>query len=154
LAHTEGLVLPAVCVKTLGIRNPRLCEAVPARQGTRLPLRPPGYAGDASSILCAVSPRLRHGCKTRYGWVAHPYPTGTCTLPETPSFLGAITLGLSRACQPQRGTSEGWQVSAAGRGSAVGGGPLSGPSRAAAPCYGITSSAKTRSVGGNVIPSA
>src|SRR5262249_16736933 len=33
-----------------------------------------------------VPPRLRHGRKTRYGWVARPYPTGTCTLQETPSF--------------------------------------------------------------------
>ena len=31
-------------------------------------------------------PRLRHGRKTRYGWVANPYPTGTLTLQETPSF--------------------------------------------------------------------
>jgi hypothetical protein len=31
-------------------------------------------------------PRLRHGRKTRYGWVARPYPTGTFTLQETPSF--------------------------------------------------------------------
>src|SRR5438094_583287 len=32
------------------------------------------------------SPRLRHGRKTRYGWVASPYPTGTFTLQETPSL--------------------------------------------------------------------
>ena len=31
-------------------------------------------------------PRLRHGRKTRYGRVASPYPTGTFTLQETPSF--------------------------------------------------------------------
>jgi hypothetical protein len=31
-------------------------------------------------------PRLRHGRQTRYGWVARPYPTGTCTLLETPSL--------------------------------------------------------------------
>src|SRR5712692_4047768 len=31
-------------------------------------------------------PRLRHGRKTRYGWVASPYPTGTFTLQETPSL--------------------------------------------------------------------
>src|SRR5438876_1697332 len=30
--------------------------------------------------------RLRHGRKTRYGWVATPYPTGTFTLQETPSL--------------------------------------------------------------------
>ena len=33
-----------------------------------------------------VQPRLRHGRKTRYGWVASPYPTGTFTLQETPSL--------------------------------------------------------------------
>ena len=79
LAHTGDLVLPSVCVKTLGIRDSHVA-AVPALQGTRLPLRPPGCSVDASSILFAVSPRLRHGRTTRYGWVATPHPTGTCTL--------------------------------------------------------------------------
>jgi hypothetical protein len=79
-------VLPAVCVNTLGVRTTRHFEAVPALQGTRLPLRPTGYSVYASSILFTVSPRLRHGRKTRYGWVASPYPTGTFTLQETPSF--------------------------------------------------------------------
>src|SRR5882672_278067 len=46
---------------------------------------------DALSTLrpsCAPGsrPRRRHGRKTRYGWVATPYPTGTCTLQETPSL--------------------------------------------------------------------
>jgi hypothetical protein len=85
-AHTAGLVWPSVCVKTLGVRTKRLVEAVPALQGTRLPLRPPGYAVDAAPLLCTVSPRLRHGRQTRYGGVARPYPTGTCTLQEMPSF--------------------------------------------------------------------
>jgi hypothetical protein len=53
LAQTDGLVLPSVCVKTLGVRNKRLFEAVPALQGTRLPLRPTGYSVYASSILFA-----------------------------------------------------------------------------------------------------
>jgi hypothetical protein len=39
-------------VQTLGVRH-RHGEAVPALQGTRLPLRPPGFAVDASSILFA-----------------------------------------------------------------------------------------------------
>ena len=86
LANTDGLVLPSVCVKTLGVRNKRLFEAVPALQGARSPLRPTGYAVYASPILFTVSPRLRHGRKTRYGWVASPYPTGTFTLLETPSL--------------------------------------------------------------------
>ena len=80
-------------VQTLGVRHTRLGAAVPALQGARSPLRPTGYAVYASPILFAVSPRLRHGRKTRYGWMAHPYPTGTFTLPETPSFLGAIAPG-------------------------------------------------------------
>src|SRR4029434_4022077 len=82
---------------TLGVRNKRLFEAVPALQGARSPLRPTGFAVYASPILFAVSPRLRHGRKTRYGWMATPYPTGTFTLPETPSFLGAITPGATAA---------------------------------------------------------
>ena len=41
-------------VKTLGIRDSHV-EAVPALQGTRLPLRPTGYAVYASSILFAAS---------------------------------------------------------------------------------------------------
>src|SRR5215831_1232229 len=31
-----------------------LCDAVPALQGARSPLRPPGYAVSASPLLCAV----------------------------------------------------------------------------------------------------
>jgi len=54
LANAESRVWPSVCVHTLGVRNTRLCEAVPALQGTRLPRRPPGYAVDASPILCAM----------------------------------------------------------------------------------------------------
>src|SRR5262249_10614415 len=52
---------------------------------------PPCGLQDTLSTLrpsCApcVPSRLRHGRKTRYGRVARPDPTGTCTLPETPSF--------------------------------------------------------------------
>jgi hypothetical protein len=102
LANTDDLVLPSVCVKTLGIRNKRRFEAVPALQGTRLPLRPTGFSVYASSILFAVFPRLRHGRKTRYGWVASPYPTGTFTLQETPSLLGAVTLSVRRGGGAER----------------------------------------------------
>src|SRR5262245_21264673 len=44
---------------------------------------------DALSTLrpsCSPLSRLRHGRKTRYGWVANPYPTRTFTLQETPSL--------------------------------------------------------------------
>jgi hypothetical protein len=40
-------------VHTLGIRT-RLVEAVPALQGARAPLRPPGFAVDASPTLFIV----------------------------------------------------------------------------------------------------
>ncbi len=42
-------------VKTLGVRHGHV-EAVPARQGARSPLRPPGCSGDASPLLFAVIP--------------------------------------------------------------------------------------------------
>ena len=29
---------------------------------------------------------LRHRRNTRYGWAANPFPTGTCTLQDAPSF--------------------------------------------------------------------
>ena len=53
-AQTGGRGLPAVCVKTLGVRTKRLGEAVPALQGARSPLRPPGCAVDAAPILFTV----------------------------------------------------------------------------------------------------
>jgi hypothetical protein len=66
-------------VKTLGVRNSHV-EAVPALQGARSPLRPTGCSVYASPISCSPSTsRLRNGRKTRYGWVASPYPTGTFT---------------------------------------------------------------------------
>jgi hypothetical protein len=85
LAKADRPVWPSGALKP-SASAPRLFEAVPALQGARSPLRPPGYAVDASPILFAVFPRLRLGRKTRDGWVARPYPTGTFTLPEMPSL--------------------------------------------------------------------
>jgi len=53
LATADGLVVPAGCVHTLGIRQSHV-DAVPALPGTRLPLRPPGCSVYASSIVCAM----------------------------------------------------------------------------------------------------
>src|SRR2546428_4038526 len=51
---------------------------------------PYGLQDALSTLRPSCSPqaslRLRHGRKTRYGWVASPYPTGTFTLQETPSL--------------------------------------------------------------------
>ena len=48
---SDGLVLPSVNVKTLGIRNKRNLEAVPALQGARSPLRPTEFPVYASPVL-------------------------------------------------------------------------------------------------------
>ena len=97
LALTDVLVLPSADVKPLGIRNY-------------------SFRSCTSSSGCAVTPTayrilclrfvhllfaifillLRNGRKTRYGWLAKPYPTGTFTLQDTPSFLGAITIEINR----------------------------------------------------------
>src|SRR5712691_12567918 len=145
-------------VQTLGVRTSHV-EAVPALQGARSPLRPPGYSVYASPILFTVSPHLRHGRKTRYGWVATPYPTGTFTLQEMPSFswrdnarrqappiAAAQRRLLAVACTPLFGWGAPW-----GCGSGA-------PHRLLAPprshAYWITSSAKRSRDGGMVIPSA
>lgn len=51
LPITDDLVLPSVIVETLGTRNKLYFEAVPALQGTRLPLRPAGFSVYASPVL-------------------------------------------------------------------------------------------------------
>src|SRR2546428_6425574 len=59
-------------------------------QHFRGPGSPYGLQDTLSTLrpFCSLqaSLRLRHGRKTRYGWVASPYPTGTFTLLETPSL--------------------------------------------------------------------
>ena len=102
------LFLPA----TAGGRR-RICPSAPLRRGAgclrersnpRRPLlafsklyqhfrvrgHPYGLQDTLSTLRPSCSPgscpRLRHGRKTRYGWVTHPSPTGTCTLQETPSL--------------------------------------------------------------------
>jgi hypothetical protein len=91
-ADLHRLALTAVRVLPAGAFKPS-ASAKPFRslyQHFRARGHPCGLQ-DALSTLrpsCSPgsSPRLRHGRKTRYGRVARPYPTGTCTLPETPSL--------------------------------------------------------------------
>jgi hypothetical protein len=52
--HHGGARVAFGSVKTLGVRNKRRFEAVPALQGARSPLRPTGFSVDASSILFVV----------------------------------------------------------------------------------------------------
>ncbi len=64
-------------------------EAVSRLQGVRSPLWPmwfPVYASVISFGFC-----LLHNCNTRYGWLVRPYPAGTFTLQETPSFAWRTT---------------------------------------------------------------
>ena len=84
---------------------PAHVEAVPARQGARSPLRPAGCSVDASPVVFATCCCLRPRRKTRDEWGAHPYPTGTFPRHDTPSFLGASTLGVRRWEEREQGTS-------------------------------------------------
>jgi hypothetical protein len=92
LALADGFVLPSVDVKPLSVRNYSFrsctntsgCAVTPAAYRI-LCLR------FAHLLFAAILALLRNGRKTRYGWLANPYPTGTFTLQDTPSFLGAIT---------------------------------------------------------------
>jgi hypothetical protein len=60
-------------------------EAVSRLQVVRLPY---GLCGSLCTLqsFCSVL-NIFHNCNTRYGWLVRPYPTGTYTLQETPSFL-------------------------------------------------------------------
>jgi len=76
-------------------------------QGTRLPLRPTGFSVYASPVLFVsnYSYCLRHRRNTRYGWVASPYPAGTCTQQDTPSLswrCNARAQGAALAAPLQR----------------------------------------------------
>ena len=84
-------------VKTLGVRNCHV-EAVPALQGTRLPLRPTGCSVYASSILfarvetpdSAMDARLDTG-----GWLVLTRQ-GLSPCKRRQAYLGAITPGIRR----------------------------------------------------------
>ncbi len=54
----------------------------------RVPGHPYGltYALSTLRLSCSRLPRLRHRRKTRYGWVANPYPAGAFTQQNTSSF--------------------------------------------------------------------
>jgi hypothetical protein len=72
-------------VKTFALRN-KLISKLYQHKGERgLPY---GLQDSLSTLRlsCSPPPRLRHRRKTRYGWVASPYPTGTLTRKAPPSF--------------------------------------------------------------------
>ena len=87
LANADDLVLPSVSVKTLGVRNKLMSKLY---QHFRVRGHPYGLQDSLSTLRPSCSPwlrpRLRHGRKTRYGWVASPCPTGTSTPQDATSF--------------------------------------------------------------------
>jgi len=86
LALPEGRVLPSGAFKPSAS-----AIAISKRyQHFRVRGHPCGLQDALSTLRPSCSPRVpprhRHGRKTRYGWVARPYPTRTFTLQETPSL--------------------------------------------------------------------
>jgi hypothetical protein len=92
LTSADASVLTSVYVKTLVDLDWHF-EAIPTFRSCELPT--------ACTILCVRFThfvrllklaffqnklRLRHGRNTRYGWMVNPYPTGTFTLQDAPSF--------------------------------------------------------------------
>ena len=61
------------CTSTSGCTNTPMACKIPCVRFTCLV---------RSSFLL----ELRHRCNTRYGWVAHPYPTGTSTPQDVPDL--------------------------------------------------------------------
>src|SRR5499426_1681780 len=84
--HAGGARVAFGSVQTLGVRKAFSKLYQPFRRRGH----PCGLQETLSTLRPSCSPRvpsrLRHGRKTRYGWVATPYPTGTFTLLETPSL--------------------------------------------------------------------
>ena len=86
LATSVALMLPS------GALKPSASAIAMSKlyQHFRVRGHPYGLQDALSTLRPSCSPqaslRLRHGRKTRYGWVASPYPTGTFTLQDTPSF--------------------------------------------------------------------
>jgi hypothetical protein len=86
LAKSVALMLPS------GALKPSASAIAMSKlyQHFRVRGHPYGLQDALSTLRPSCSPqaslRLRHGRKTRYGWVASPYPTGTFTLQETPSL--------------------------------------------------------------------
>lgn len=97
LANAEVLVLPSVCVKTLGVRNTLMSKLY---QLFRVRGHPYGLQDSLSTLRPSCSPcerpRLRHGRKTRYGWMANPFPTRAFTRQDAPSLSWRCNAGAHR----------------------------------------------------------
>jgi hypothetical protein len=79
------------CVKTIAVCMSRDNGAVASFRECGLPY---GLRGALCTLhLCRSAFYLLHRCNTRYGWLVRPYPVGTCTLQETPSFAWRTNAG-------------------------------------------------------------
>ena len=80
----------AICIQLL-----RGCLKL---QGVRSPLRSMWFPVSASAGSFGFTTLLSN-CNTRYGWLVGPYPAGTLTLQEAPSFAWRTNGQLSPASQ-------------------------------------------------------
>ena len=86
LAISDDVVLPSGPLKPSASATTPLSKLY---QHFRERGSPYGLQDSLSTLHLSCSPqpsRLRHRSKTRYGWVANPFPTGTFTLQDAPSF--------------------------------------------------------------------
>jgi hypothetical protein len=87
--------------RLLGRYTPRRLHEPPSRgglqlQGVRSPLRSPWCPVSASPGSCGLP--LLHRGNTRYAWVVRPYPRGTFTPQETPSFTWRTNAAAAAGC--------------------------------------------------------
>ena len=83
---TDEIVLPSEPVRSSASATIPLSKLYQHFRERGLPY---GLQDSLSTLHLSCSPhtaRLRHRRKTRYGWVANPYPTGTFTLIDTPDL--------------------------------------------------------------------
>src|SRR6266849_3413360 len=85
LSPNRCLCLGFRCVKTVAVCLDSLHEAVP---DFRVCGHPSGLQSSLCTLhlVCSGLTLLLSKCNTRYGWLARPYPVGTSTPQETPSF--------------------------------------------------------------------
>lgn len=88
-------------VKTVGIRHKLISKRYQQVRERDLPYGLPDALCTLAPSCSQVTP-LRHGTNTRYGRAANPYPTGTFTRQETPSFARRDNAALTGKLGAQR----------------------------------------------------
>jgi hypothetical protein len=102
-------------IKTLAVRNKLISKLYQHFRERGLPYGLQDALSTLSPSCSSPSQQLRHGPKTRLGWVANPYPTGTFTLQDAPSFAQRDDVGDEpRLTATGRSGSEGRERSSGG----------------------------------------